>query len=78
MWRAATAWWRVSFRLAEGNLKADQELIESDAVLGWVDKRGIIVAGTFDFKEAFGCQSLFINFLAEVKRNDGILVAVDD
>ena len=36
------------------------------------------MAVTFDFKEAFRCQSCVIHILAELKWNHGILVAMDD
>jgi len=59
-------------------LKTIQELLESRAVLSWGDEGGLLVAVTVDLKEVFGRQGCFVYFLAELKRNNGILAAVDD
>jgi len=55
-----------------------QELLESGAILSWVDLGGLFVAVTVDLKEAFGMKGCVIHFLAKLKRNNGILTAVDD
>jgi len=36
------------------------------------------VARAVDLKEVFGRKGSVVNFSAELKRNDGILIAVDD
>ena len=59
-------------------LKAAQELLDSRAVLSWGDKGGLFVAGAVDLKKVFGRKSSVVDFLAELKGNDGILIAVDD
>ena len=59
-------------------LKAAQELLESRAVLSWGDKGGLFVARAVDLKEVFGRKGSVVDFLAELKGNDGILNAVDD
>ena len=65
-------------RAAEGNLKAAQELLESGLVLSWGDKRGLFVARAVYLKEAFGRKCSGIHFLSELKRDNGVLTAVDD
>ena len=57
---------------------SSQELLESSAVLSWGDEGGLFVAVTVDLKEVFGRKGCVIYFLAELKRNNGILTAVDD
>ena len=59
-------------------LKAVQELLESRAVLSWGDEGGLFVAVTVDLKKGFGRKGFGIHFLAKLKRNNGILTAVDD
>jgi len=55
-----------------------QELLESGAILSWVDEGGLFVAVTVDLKEGFGMKGCVIHFLAKLKRNNGILTAVDN
>jgi len=62
----------------KANLKAAQELPESGLVLSWGDEKGLFVAGAVYLKEAFGRKCGGIHFLAELKRDDGVLTAVDD
>ena len=72
---------RVNQALEEqlkANLKAAQELPESGLVLSWGDERGLFVAGAVYLKEAFGRKCGGIHFPAELKRDDGVLTAVDD
>jgi hypothetical protein len=59
-------------------LKTIQELLESRGVLSWGDEGGLLVAVTVDLKEVFGRKGCVVYFLAELKRNKGILAAVDD
>ncbi len=59
-------------------LKTIQELLESRAVLSWGDEGGLLVAVTVDLKEVFGRKGCVVYFPAELKRNNGILAAVDD
>jgi hypothetical protein len=59
-------------------LKAIQELLESGAVSTWGDQGGLFVAVTVDLKEVFGRKGSIVDFLPELKWNDGILIAVDD
>jgi hypothetical protein len=59
-------------------LKTIQELLESRAVLSWGDEGRLLVAVTVDLKETFGRKGCVVYFLAELKRNNGILTAVDD
>ena len=61
-----------------GHLKAVQELLESGAVLSWGDEGGFFVAVTIDLNEVFGRKRSAIDFLAELKGNNGIPIAVDD
>jgi len=65
-------------RAAEASLKAAQELLESGLVLSWGDERGLFVAGAVYLKEAFGGKCSGKHFLAELKRDNGVLTAVDD
>jgi hypothetical protein len=46
--------------------------------LSWGDEGGLFVAVTVDLKEVFARKCRVIYFLAELKRNNGILTAVDD
>jgi len=46
--------------------------------LSWGDEGGLLVAVTVDLKEVFGRKGCVVYFLAELKRNNGILTAVDD
>ena len=46
--------------------------------MSWGDEGGLFVAVTVDLKEVFGRKGCVIYFLAELKRNNGILTAVDD
>ena len=57
---------------------SSQELLQSSAVLSWGDDGGLFVAVTVDLKEVFGRKGCVIYFLPELKRNNGILTAVDD
>ena len=59
-------------------LKAIQESLESSAVLSWGDEGGFFVAITVDLKKVLGRKGFVIHFLAKLKRNNGILTAVDD
>ena len=59
-------------------LKAVQELLESRAILSWGNERRFFVAVTVDWKKLLWRQGFGIHFLAELKRNNGILIAVDD
>lgn len=59
-------------------VKAAQELLESGAVLSRGDEGGLFVAVPLDLKEVFGRKGRIVDFLAELKGNDRILVAVDD
>jgi hypothetical protein len=65
-------------RAAKANLKAAQELLESGLVLSWGDERGLFVAGAVYLNEAFGRKCSGIHFLAELKRDNGVLTAMDD
>ena len=62
----------------KANLKVAQELLESGLVLSWGDERGLFVAGAVYLKEAFGRKCSGIHFLSELKRDNGVLTAVDD
>jgi hypothetical protein len=71
----------VKLRILElrpGPLKTVQELLESGTVLSWGDEGGLFVAIPVDLKKVFGRKRSVVDFLAELKGNDGILVAVDD
>jgi len=46
--------------------------------LSWGAEGGLFVAVTVDLKEVFGRKGCVIYFPAQVKRNNGILTAVDD
>src|ERR1700758_5535491 len=59
-------------------LKAAQELLESGLVLSWGDERGLFVAGAAYLNEGFGRKCSGIHFLTELKRDNGVLTAVDD
>jgi hypothetical protein len=65
-------------RAAEASLKAAQELLKSGLVLRWGDERRLFVAGTVYLKEAFGRKCSGIHLLAELKRDNRVLAAVDD
>ena len=69
----ATSLWNGSSDL----LKAIQELLESRAVSSWGDEERLFVAVTGDLKEVFGRKGSVVDFLPELKWNDGILNAVD-
>jgi hypothetical protein len=64
--------------LRPGPLKTFQELLESGTVSSWCDEGGLFVAIPVDLKKVFGRKRSAVDFLAELKGNDGILVAVDD
>jgi hypothetical protein len=59
-------------------LKALQELLESAAILSWGVEGRLFVAVAVDLKEVFGREGSVVDFLPELKGNDGILIAVDD
>ena len=46
--------------------------------MSWGDKGGLFVARAVDLKEVFGRKGSVVDFLAELKGNDGIVNAVDD
>jgi hypothetical protein len=46
--------------------------------LSWGDEGGFFVAITVDLKKVLGRKGFVIHFLAKLKRNNGILTAVDD
>ena len=46
--------------------------------MSWGDERGLFVAGAVYLKEAFGRKCSGIHVLAELKRDNGVLTAVDD
>jgi hypothetical protein len=69
------AQWQEQLR---ANLKAAQELLESGLVLSWGDERGLFVARAVYLKEAFRRKCSSIHFLSELKRDNGVLTAVDD
>ena len=46
--------------------------------MSWGDQGGLLVAGTVDLKEGLGRKRSVVDFLTESKRNDGIMIAVDD
>ena len=59
-------------------LKTSQELLESRAVLGWADLGGFFMAVAIDLKEVLGRKGCVVYLPAELKRNNGILTAVDN
>lgn len=59
-------------------LKTIQEFSESRTVLSWGDEGGFFVTVTVDLKEVLGRKGCSIDFLAELKRDNGILSAMDD
>jgi len=59
-------------------LKAVQKLLESRTVLSWGNEGGFFVAVTVDLEKVLGRKGFLIHFPAKLKRNNGILAAVED